>query len=393
MTMKFLSKLTAGFSSLALIAALLFSFGGVASADCWQYTGQEMNTSTTPVFNNICGVPNIGNESDFVRIRQSANGNPIDNTGNPGYTVGSLTKACNDGDKFDVWNYVHNDASPAFNDNGNGSAVAHNARIHMQAALGSTASSFNFTSTISASNAASVSDSVVLNCNGGPVTMTLTPSSVHIYNLQQGWQGLPDGVMNTATPIGSPTQGSGNVWGCWEFRVVVVYQVTVKKTTSPPPAATAVCQIFTMTASDNRKVVADQLKFTASQGVTVKNVVIDWGDNTKVTLPNASVSGQSHTYGANGTYTATAVITFAVPGAADIVSGGAGTGCVQQVVFKPGQPPVVPPTTPPTVTPVAKGSTLINTGPGSIAALFAATTAIGTAAYRWALGRRFGAEQ
>lgn len=54
-------------------------------------------------------------------------------------------------------------------------------------------------------------------------------------------------------------------------------------------------------------------------------------------------------------------------------------------------PPVTPPTTPTTpATPAAPGqpTTLVNTGAGSIAAIFAAAMAAGVAAYRVVLGRR-----
>lgn len=225
--MKLMSKLTAGATTLAMSAAMLFSFGGVASADCFQYSGSGMTTSSTPVFNNICGAPeNIGNESDFVRVRQNTNGNDMDNANNGSYTGGTLSAACNDGDRFDVWNYLHNDASQDANDNGNGTAVAHNVQSHLTAQLGS-GNSFNFGDTISASNAASVSDSAALSC-GKQVQLSVVPGSVHIYSIPYGaWKNLGDGSVNGTTKLGSPTLGSGDVWGCWNYRVVVVYQVKV----------------------------------------------------------------------------------------------------------------------------------------------------------------------
>lgn len=57
----------------------------------------------------------------------------------------------------------------------------------------------------------------------------------------------------------------------------------------------------------------------------------------------------------------------------------------------PPKPPVTPPTTPQTpVTPAtpAAPTTLVNTGPGSVAGIFAAVTVAGAFAYRWMLGRR-----
>jgi hypothetical protein len=59
----------------------------------------------------------------------------------------------------------------------------------------------------------------------------------------------------------------------------------------------------------------------------------------------------------------------------------------------PTPPPVTPPVTPPTTTTTVTSTTptkLVNTGPGEVAALFAAVTAAGAIGYRFFLGRRLG---
>jgi hypothetical protein len=384
--MKLFKKIAATATALVVTGAVLLSFGGVAHADCWQYADSGLVTSQTPVFNNICNVPNIGSESDFVRIRQSSNGNPTDNQNNPNFTVGSLASACNDGDKFDLWNYVHNDAIQDFNDNGNGSAVAHNVQLALAAAgVGTTAKSFNFTSTVSASNAASVSDTVTLNCNGEAVQLSLVPSSVHVWSKSYGWQGLNDGAVNQTTPIGSPTAGDGNVWGCWDYRVIVVYEVQVHKVQPPAPVYT--CDMFTIVPDESRKVKVTAFTTTAKNGATFKNAVVEWGDNSQNTTAE-NIVGVTHQYDQkkDATYTITATAHFTVNGA-DVTAGG--PSCVQKVTFKTNVPPVV---TPPTTTVVTTSSTtpktLVNTGPGSVAALFAAATVAGTVIYRRMLTRR-----
>lgn len=376
--MKLFNKLTTTITALSLSAAVFFSLGGVASATCWQYDPNGMTTSTTPVFNNICGVPNgTGDEANFVKIRPNTTGDDTSTSNNAAY-VDSLNAACSTGDKFDVHTYIHNDAEPTQNNNGSGTAVAHGVQLSLAAPVGTSASNFTFGSTVTATNAATVHDTATLNCNGSPVKLTLVPGTVKIYGTQYPWTGLPDNSVNGTFKIGSPIIGSGDVWGCWEYRIVVVYEVQVERV--QPPAA-AQCTALTLVATEPRKVTVSN--FTVTQtNAALKSVVLDWGDNNKVTLDSVdSVKGQTHTYAADGTYMVTAVATFSAQGQADIVSGGAGTACAQQVVFTSNQPPKV---TPPPTTPTK----LVNTGAGSVAGLFTATTLAGAAVYRKMLARK-----
>lgn len=380
--MKAFNKLVAG-SATAIVLTLTASLGftAAASADCTQYNPNGTSTSATPIFNNFCGVPGVGDEPDFVRVRANTTGDPT--TGDNAAYVDALNNACDNGTKFDVRTYIHNGADPSGNDSGK--SVAHNVAVAMNAPLNSTNDSFKFGSTISASNAASVSDTATLHCNNGQTKLTLVPGSVHVYSKSYGWNGLGDGAVNGSTKVGSPVMGSGDQLSCWDFRIVVVYQVTVQKVEKPQ--VTAQCDMLNIVASEDRKVKVSQFKFT-NVNASVKNVVLNWGDNSpSVTLTDTNqVVGQSHQYANNGTFVVTAVVTFAVAGQADITSGGAGTACAQQVTFNENKPPVVvPPTTPP-----AQPTTLVNTGAGSVAGIFAAATAAGAAGYRYMLGRRLG---
>jgi hypothetical protein len=375
--MKFFSKLLSASTAIAVATVTFATMSGSASAACYQYSSSGMVTSTTPVFNNICGVPEgIGNESDFVRIRQSNNGNVTDNQNNPNYNGTGISSACNAGDKFDLWNYVHNDASPDYNNNGTGSAVAHNTKITLNAPVNTTNSQFNFSTTVSADNATSVTDNATLNCNGKQVKLSLVANSVQMYSQPYfGWKPLGDGAINTPTPIGSPSQGSGDMWGCWEYRIVVVYQVEVQPV-APAPVYT--CDMLTIAADVNRSVKITGFTTTAKNGATFKNAVVNWGDNTANSTA-ANIVGLTHQYAANGTYTISATAHFDVNGQ-DVTA--TGPNCAKQVTFNNNQPPVVPASTTPTQ--------LVNTGPGEVAGLFAAVTGAGALAHRWMLRRRLG---
>ncbi len=190
---------------------------------------------TTPAFNIYTDDnPANGAESDFVRVRKSNGNNETPTQDSP--WVDPLNASCNVGEKFDVRDYIHNGAYEGTNDNGNGTSVAHGVKLTMTTPLNVKSKNFTFAGTVTATNAASVSDTAKLNC-GSDVELKLVPSSVHIYSEPYGWKSLPDSAVNGTTPIGSPNFGSGDQWGCWEYVVVVVYTVEVKPV-SPTPTPT-----------------------------------------------------------------------------------------------------------------------------------------------------------
>lgn len=388
--MNFYSKLVTGGLTLAMALAITFGVGaGRAAAACYNYDPNGgNNTSQTPVFNNYCNAPyGIGNEADFVRIRENSNGNVRDNQGNPAYT-NAITNACTSGAKFDVWNYIHNDASEEFNNNGSGSAVAKNVQLALSAPVGTTKSTFSFGGTISASNAASVSDTATLTCaDGKQVKLSLVPNTVSVYSSSYGWKELGDGAVNGTTRVGSPVFGSGDVYGCWQYRIVVVYQVTVTDIPPQPKPVTAVCELFTLKAVDTRKFAVDQFKYTA-QNTNVTKVVVNWGDGKtdEVTNPD-DVKKLTHTYADSDetkTYTAYATVHFAN----GTTSGGPNTVCAQKVTLsKDQQPPVI--TTVVQPTPSQPVTRLVATGPEAALGLFSAVTVAGALAHRWMLGRRY----
>lgn len=363
-------------------AVSLLGFPGSAGAACWQYDPNGFTTSTTPVFNNICNVPEgIGNESDFVRIRQSSNGNDEDNQNNPNFTVGTLTAACNVGDKFDLWTYIHNDASQDFNNNGSGSAVAKDVRLAVDnSVFGKQGSTFPFKETISASNAASVTDTATLDCGSKTVELSLVPNTVHVYSSQYGWVDENDNTITGGNlPIGSPTANSGTMWGCWNYRVLVVYQVTVKEVPKTPVLQ---CSITDFTF-DNETRKANLKLNVSAQNATVSSYSYDvnWGDNSA----HSTGTSSSNSFSASHTYSADLTEDQNITSAIKATLSGGNTvtvnpdNCAETVSFT-STPPTTPPQTPPSVLP--------NTGAGSVLGIFAAATAAGAAGYRWVLARR-----
>ena len=396
--MKFLNKtfLKGGMiASMAVSLLMGVVFVATASAACIQYNANGTSTSKTPVFNQFCGVPSgVGNEADFVRVRQNATGNPT--TGDNAAYVDTLNNACAVGSKFDVRTYVHNGADPYYNTNAGNTAIAHNVVVAQTAKLNQADKNFTFTSKITASNAASVTDTAKLNC-GSDVILKLVPSSVNVYSKTLGWNGASDSAVNGSLTVGSRVFGSGDQLGCWDDRIIVVYEVVVEKAPEVTPQLITCDALTKLAQTSNRTVRIDEVKYTVSGGATFQNYSINWGDGSTsngVNLP------QSHTYAKSGTYKIVASVNGTKNGVATTVTS---DNCSKTIDSK--KVTVCEPTTGKTIEveedqagnykPVGDvactpPTTLVNTGTGDILGLFAAVTVGGALAHRFILARRNG---
>jgi hypothetical protein len=181
---------------------------------------------------------------------------------------------------------------------------------------------------------------------------------------------LPDGITGSGVNVGSL---DGSTTEYLNFKAKVNCPVT------PPVTPSYACTLLGLTAEDNRTVKISNFT-TAQTNATFSNATITWGDNTEVT--SASPIGQTHQYAADGKYTVTATANFNVSGQTKSATS---ESCTQVVTFSSNTPPTVtPPATPTPVAPTA----LVNTGPGSVIGLFAATSIGGMALYRRLLARR-----
>ncbi len=199
---------------------------------------------------------------------------------------------------------------------------------------------------------------------------------------------------------------------------------TTSVTFAPVPAP--VCDGLSLTKLGGREVKV-VVSYTAD-GATLQTVTYNFGDGSQpLTTPDTTAT---YTYANDGNYSVTAALTFLVNGQTKVVSS---DSCAQSVTFTTptctapngktylaGSPQCTPPaetcTAPsgktypvgsaqckpaPTCTapngqtfPMGSSqctpqpTTLVNTGPGGIIGLFAGASAIGTAVYRFVIGRR-----
>lgn len=136
------------------------------------------------------------------------------------------------------------------------------------------------------------------------------------------------------------------------------------------------CDLLTATLGVNRSAHFDT-KATAINGAQITLYQYNFGDGTAVlTTDKSSVD---HTYAKDGQYAVNAKVQIAVNNTLKWVDS---AKCATAVSFT--TPPTTPPTTPGTPT------TLVNTGAGDVAGIFAATTIAGAIGYRLMLGRRLG---
>ncbi|MEK7599713.1 MAG: hypothetical protein AAB462_01620 [Patescibacteria group bacterium] len=322
-------------------------------------------------FNSFTNAPNYGDERAFF------DGKDAGITGAGGYQDSINVR---DGQRIVLRTYIHNNANPAAI--GEAAATAKNTR--MQVLLPTSKKTTNTAaSMISADNAnpGTVSDTVDFT-GGSPFTLAFdTSAPVQVTYRPNGTGDYVTRTVSSAAFTNASTLNAtfGDWKGCFNYGALVTTTIVVKMDEQPPVTPAYTCDAFNIVADVNRNVKASEFRTTATNGAVFKNAVINWGDNSPELTTN-NVVGQSHQYKADGTYTITTTAYFTVDG--KVVSAG-GPQCAKQVTFTSGKPPVVtPPTTPGTPT------TLVNTGAGSVAAIFAAATAAGAVAYRTVLARR-----
>jgi len=157
--------------------------------------------------------------------------------------------------------------------------------------------------------------------------------------------------------------------------------VITKTNCTPPSTPTFSCDLLTATLGANRTATFNA-SASANGGASISSYQYDFGDGTPVlTTDKASVT---HTYAKDGQYAAHLNVQFNLNDSQHTMKSATSDKCATVVNF------TTPPTTPPATTTAAPGqpTTLVNTGPGSVIGIFGATTAMGTLAYRWMLGRR-----
>ncbi len=139
-----------------------------------------------------------------------------------------------------------------------------------------------------------------------------------------------------------------------------------------PPTPTYSCDMLNVTPGDNRTATFSTTA-SATGGAQISLYQYNFGDGTPVLMTDKA--NVTHTYAKDGQYAARVSVQVNVNNKPQVVTS---DKCAALVNF----------TTPTTPGTPGQPTTLVNTGPGSVAAMFVAITAIGTVAYHWMLGRR-----
>jgi hypothetical protein len=374
----------------ALVAtgvSLVALTGAVQAAQIPFVPGESLPSIQNPVFNTYTNVPNgVGNEADFVRIRPST-GDVSDNGAggerNALYVNGHAA-TCKVGEKFDIRTYVHNGADDDFNNNGTGSSIAHDTEVRMNAVLGTKGATHTFTSQVLATDVSPVTDTARLYCDK-EVTLRLVPQSVKVVSKHYGFQTVSDSAVNGSLPIGSHVLGSGDVWGCWDERVLVAYIVEVVEV-QVPPVPVYTCDLLSLTFMGNRKY-KFEVTATAKNGAKVKEYKFDFNDGSAV-VTSASNTVE-HKYANDGKFNPKAEVVFTVPTAngSTETKTVSGANCTKPITLSTEEKCPVPgkgdlPKNSPDCkeTPV---TTIPNTGAGStIAIIVSAVAGMGAYAHR-----------
>jgi len=292
----------------------------------------------------------------------------VKNSTQSGSYGASASATCNDTLQFSI--RLHNSGYGTLND------------INVATTLPANGGTSNMTATYTGGVVNEANSSVSLSVGSGG-SLSYVSGSSELY----------DGNDNLIKDLGDGITGSGvNVGSLYGSTVEFVnYKAKVTCATPTPPTPAYSCDLLSLTAEDNKTVKISDLKTSATNGATFSSATVNWGDNSS-TQALANIVGQSHQYANYGTYTVVATANFSVNGSTKSASS---ESCEQQVTFAPSTPPVVtPPTTTPTPTPTTPvattttPTTLVNTGPGSVIAIFAVVSTASAVAYRYFIGRR-----
>lgn len=175
------------------------------------------NPAPYVTFNSITDNAQVGDERNFVRIRESGVGNYGDNA------------TLQPGKVYDVSVYFHNNAASSLNASGKG--IAENVKLKMEMpGVVNAGVNAAFTGTISSSNAKPTSvwdEAYGKNSTNGQVALRYVASSAKFTsNGAINGQKLPDSLFTTGANLGYDSQ-NGVVPGCNEFSGFVTFQVRV----------------------------------------------------------------------------------------------------------------------------------------------------------------------
>jgi len=298
--------------------------------------------ATYVTFNSITDNPDpsIGDERTFISARDAASSDMLTYSKN-------LTVTNNE--EVLVRVFYHNNAASNLN------LVATNTKVKVLLPAGSSTAPQG-AAYISADNAnpTMVWSTMDFSAGGQPFSMTYEPGTAQLWNQQQHGTTLSDSVTTSGALIGYNAI-DGNIPGCSQFSGYVTIKAIVH-VTPPTPSPVFSCDLLHVDSQGGRtyKYTVDA---TALNGATITGYNFNFGDSNSV---DTTANTTTHTYAKDGTYTSIATVKFNVGGSPRTAT------CSKTVtVTTPATPQVLPATS------------LPNTGPGDVGALFVGTSAFG----------------
>jgi len=202
----------------AIVAAVVIVPIAVAAYGPERATFTYKDPAPYVTFNSITDNPNVGDERNFVRIKEDSTTTKYtdDVTVQPGKT-------------YQVQVYYHNNASTSLNASGEGIAKDVSLRMQMSASIagGKTDTVDGFINSSNA-NPKSVWDSAnIKNGSSDSVALRYVAGSAKVTsNGAVNGKTLPDAFLTTGTPLGYDAL-NGTLKGCNEFAGYVTYKFTV----------------------------------------------------------------------------------------------------------------------------------------------------------------------
>ena len=211
--MKIKQKILIG--AVASIAAVMALSIGALAYGPERSTFTAENPADYPTFNSITNNPSLGDERNFVRIREAGVGNYVDKI------------QLQPGKEYEVYTYVHNNAKDSLNESGKGIALDVRLKAQVPATLKAGEESA-VVSTISAlnSNPKSVWDEAYISSSSA-VALRYVPSSAKFHsNGKANGSTLATSMFTNGTFLGYNSL-DGIMPGCTQYSAYVIYKIKV----------------------------------------------------------------------------------------------------------------------------------------------------------------------
>jgi len=274
---KRVSAIVAVAAMAVIVPAVAFAWGPSRTT----FTGAHPAPYVT--FNSITDNPQVGDERNFVRIRESGTSEYINQVN---FTPGKV---------YDVSVYFHNNAASNLNTSGKG--IAHGAKLKMEVPGVVTAGvNAALTGTISASNSNPLSvwdEAYGKNTTNADIAVRyVSGSAKFVSNGSINGQTLPDTLFTTGANLGYNSQ-NGDVPGCNEYSGFVNFKIRIDQPNF---------NVIKKVSVDGGTTWADSAK--AQPGATVQYYISyqNTGTNQQDNVLVRDMLPQGVTYTANSTY-------------------------------------------------------------------------------------------